>query len=74
MTHMTQTHLTKRGAPVRQLFSDLNMSLAQRLSQYRAYRSTVRELQACSNRELADMGIYRADIHRIAQQAAYEAP
>ncbi len=73
MTYTTQTERTQHGALVRQLLSDLNAGLAQRLAQYRAYRSTVRELQACSDRELTDMGIHRADIHEIARQAAYEA-
>ena len=34
------------------------------------YNRTVRELENCSNRELADLSIARADIPRIAAEAA----
>ena len=34
------------------------------------YRRTVRELENCSNRELADLSIARVDIPRIAAEAA----
>lgn len=33
------------------------------------YNRTVRELQSLTNRELADLGISRADIGRIARDA-----
>jgi uncharacterized protein YjiS (DUF1127 family) len=35
-----------------------------------AYQQTVRELSACTDRELADMGISRFDVRRIAREAA----
>ena len=35
------------------------------------YRRTVRELQGLTNRELADLGISRSDIIRIARDAAH---
>lgn len=35
------------------------------------YRQTLRELNALSSRELADLGIHRAMITRIAMEAAY---
>lgn len=35
------------------------------------YRQTLRELNALSTRELADLGIHRAMITRIAMEAAY---
>jgi len=37
---------------------------------YAAYQRTVRELSACSDRELADMGISRFDVRRLAREAA----
>ena len=74
MTYTTHIDRAKRGALVWQPLPDLRKGLAQRLARYQAYRSTVRELHACSDRELTDMGIHRADIHAIARQAAYEAP
>lgn len=36
----------------------------------RAYLETFRELQALSDRDLADIGISRGDIERIAREAA----
>lgn len=39
----------------------------------RLYRQTVRELNALSPRELADLGINRSMIRRLAHEAAYGA-
>ncbi|MFN7224012.1 MAG: DUF1127 domain-containing protein [Paracoccaceae bacterium] len=41
------------------------------LERRRVFKQTVRELQALSNRELADLGIHRAMISRVANEAAY---
>ena len=38
---------------------------------YKLYRETVRELTELSDRELADLGIARFDIARVARQAAF---
>ncbi len=73
MTYMTQNDRTVGGASIWQRLSELTASLAQRRAQHRAYRSTVNELSALSNRDLTDMGVHRADIHDIARQAAYGA-
>lgn len=40
---------------------------------YRVYRATLRELNALGDRELADIGIHRANIGSIATEAAYGA-
>lgn len=37
---------------------------------YRRYRRTLNELEACSTRDLKDLGIYRCDIRRLAREAA----
>jgi uncharacterized protein YjiS (DUF1127 family) len=50
-----------------QRFRDM---LDERAARRDAYRRTVRELHACSDRDLADLGIHRSDIPRIAAQAA----
>ena len=44
--------------------------LKSRINTWKRYNRTVSELQALTNRELADLGIARADIGRIARQAA----
>ena len=38
---------------------------------YKAYRRTVSELEACSDRDLTDLGIYRCDIRRLARESIY---
>lgn len=42
-----------------------------RFANYRAYRKTISELSALSNRDLDDMGIYRSMIKRIALETTY---
>jgi uncharacterized protein YjiS (DUF1127 family) len=43
--------------------------LKSRVATWKRYSRTVSELQALSNRELADLGIARTDISRIARDA-----
>jgi uncharacterized protein YjiS (DUF1127 family) len=43
--------------------------LKSRISSWKRYNRTVTELQALSNRELADLGIHRTDIQRVAREA-----
>jgi uncharacterized protein YjiS (DUF1127 family) len=38
-------------------------------SRWQRYSRTVSELQALGGRELADLGIARTDIHRLAREA-----
>lgn len=40
-----------------------------RLSRWKRYNRTVAELEALSNRDLADLGLTRHDIPRIARQS-----
>ncbi len=64
---------TERALARPSILFDLKASLAQRFEQYRAYRSTVSELTMLTDRELNDLGISRADIRGIAQNAVYGA-
>lgn len=54
-------------APRGGLLAGLRDALARR----KVYRDTLRELKSLSNRELADLGIHRAMITRVATEAAY---
>ncbi|HEY2136718.1 MAG TPA: DUF1127 domain-containing protein [Xanthobacteraceae bacterium] len=38
---------------------------------WRRYDASLRELSGLGDRELADIGVSRSDIHRIAREAAY---
>lgn len=45
------------------------MNLIRNFRNWRRYRETVTELNRLSNRELADLGINRTDIHMVARKA-----
>ena len=45
-------------------------TLKSRINAWKRYSRTVSELEAMSNRELADIGIMRTDIGRIAREAS----
>lgn len=45
-------------------------SLKSRYARWQRYNRTVTELEALSNRDLADLGISRSDIYRLAREAA----
>lgn len=46
------------------------MSIRKTLRQWAAYQQTVRELNTLDNRSLADLGIQRGEISRIARSHA----
>jgi uncharacterized protein YjiS (DUF1127 family) len=47
-------------------------NLVERYTRYRIYRQTFNELASLSNRELADLGLNRCELRRVALQAAYD--
>ena len=51
--------------------ADAFQSLSVRIEQARVYRTTVSELSALADRELADLALHRSMIHAIAHEAAY---
>lgn len=53
-------------------FAALIETAKTRFARYRMYRQTVNELSALSDRELADLGLQRSMIRRLAMQAAAE--
>jgi uncharacterized protein YjiS (DUF1127 family) len=48
-------------------------SMSDALARRRVYKTTLAELGALSGRELADLGLHRAMIRRVAYEAAYGA-
>ena len=47
-------------------------SLKGRFERHRTYLKTVEELSRLSSRELADLGINRSEIRRVARDAVYD--
>jgi len=46
------------------------MNLRTHFHRWMQYRENIRELSGCTDRELSDLGLSRADIHRVAREAA----
>lgn len=53
-------------------FAGLVQSLKARRARRKIFNQTFRELSSLSNRELADLGLGRSEIRRVAFQAANE--
>jgi uncharacterized protein YjiS (DUF1127 family) len=45
-------------------------TLKSRINAWKRYSRTVSELEALSTRELADLGLGRSDIYRVAREAS----
>ncbi len=71
MAYATHSEQTFAGASFWQsLSTNLTTTLVHRLAQRRAYRATFGELSALTDRDLADIGLFRADIEDVAREAA----
>ena len=73
MTYMTHDDHALGGLSIGQALSSLKANLTQRLSGLRAYRRTLNELAQLSDRELADIGVHRANIDAVARGFASRA-
>lgn len=49
------------------------MNLRAKFRQWQLYRETINELRRCSNRQLDDLGIVRADIRTVASRSSQAA-
>lgn len=67
---MTLLDLSHRGSGLAGRIADGFARLAAAHARRNLYRRTVRELEALSDRELADLGLNRAAIHGVARDAA----
>jgi uncharacterized protein YjiS (DUF1127 family) len=70
MAVATQQNALK-SAPATGLTSMIE-AVRTRFVRHRVYRQTVNELSSLTNRELADLGLHRSMIRRLAMQAAEE--
>lgn len=68
MAYANTSHASGFDASV--WFEKSLISLAERIAARRIFRTTLTELQALSNRELADLGMNRANLRSIAWEAA----
>jgi uncharacterized protein YjiS (DUF1127 family) len=73
MAYATQSDRALGGATLGQRLGGARATLAERFARYRTYRRTLSELAQLSDRDLADLGVHRADIAGIARDAAYRA-
>lgn len=66
--------IARRGDMVERLLGTVARffdAAAQRHATRRIYRTTLSELSELTNRELADLGLHRSELKRIAWEAAY---
>ncbi|SHG61298.1 protein of unknown function [Cognatiyoonia sediminum] len=54
-----------------QRFNEFRARMAEASAQRKTYNTTMSELSALSNRELADLGLHRSMIKQVALEAAY---
>ena len=73
MTYMTHDDRAHGGTSIGQALSGLKANLGQRLARLLAYRRTLNELAQLSDRELADIGVHRANIDAVARGFASRA-
>jgi uncharacterized protein YjiS (DUF1127 family) len=69
MAYATQSQRAANAATGWQWLGDLRGTLAERFANYKIYRTTLAELENLSDRDLADLGIHRADIRDVAREA-----
>lgn len=60
------------GLTLGQRIAALRTQMTEAAEKRRVYRTTLRELEQLNNRDLADLGISRSSIKRLAYEAAYE--
>jgi uncharacterized protein YjiS (DUF1127 family) len=68
MAFMTETR--SAAGSLAERFGRVRAAIADRYASYALYRRTFAELQALDDRDLADLGLARADIMAIARETA----
>lgn len=63
---MTQLVLTVSNFMNLGVFADFFKSIKDSMARRAEVKRTMRELEACTDRELADMGIHRSEIYSVA--------
>lgn len=77
MRHGNMAHATEFSTQTQSAlgngFAGLIAAFNARRARRKVFNQTFRELSSLSNRDLADLGLSRGEIRRVAYQAAYEA-
>lgn len=68
---MAHTLVTARPTQILERIRGAVRNLGEEMVRRKVYRTTLTELSALTNRELADLGMNRAELGRIAYEAAY---
>jgi uncharacterized protein YjiS (DUF1127 family) len=69
MAYASETRTTGKSLGLN--LGGLWASLTERYTKYSVYRATVAELDALTDRELADLGLHRSQLRDVAYEAAY---
>lgn len=69
MAYATETRPV--GASLTERVGSFRAAMKDRVAKYNLYRTTLTELQGLNDRDLADLGIARADIQDLAREAAW---
>ncbi|SFR35847.1 protein of unknown function [Yoonia tamlensis] len=69
MAYQAQTQFA--GVSFAARFAAFRAEVANKIAANKVYSTTYNELQSLTNRDLADLGLGRSDIKRIALEAAY---
>ena len=66
------THTENRDATLMGRLHAWTDDVRLRVERFRVYRQTLSEMGALNNRELADLGLHRSELRRVAFQASRE--
>ncbi|PIL18207.1 hypothetical protein P775_20835 [Puniceibacterium antarcticum] len=72
MAYATNINTASQGAAASRFSAVLN-TLRTGMAKRKLYRNTLNELQSLNDRELADLGLHRSMLRRIAYEAANQA-
>ena len=68
----TQAQIIETSAQDTPHLATLVTALRSRYARWRLYRHTLSEMAGLSNRELADLGLHRSELKRVAYMAVYK--
>ena len=70
-TELSPLHILGEGTELGDAVTSSLRNAARRVARYRMYRRSVRELSQMNAHELADLGLHRSEIRRVAHETIY---